>query len=559
MNMRLIPFLLATLLVAGEFIPSGLVPGGFGAAYAQQGGNKSPRVALVIGNATYPNADKPLTEPVSDARTLADELRRDGFDVEVGENLTREGMHRALDGLYAKIRPGAAALVFFSGYGIQSATHQSYMIPVDAQNYKEADVRHDGVSIDSVLAAMNDRGAGVKIAILDASRRNRFEDFRKAPMGLALPANPPVGTLVLYSAAPGSVARETANDHSPFVTELIKEMRGPNLQGYEVFAQTSKGVYRASGGEQNPSQVSSLSADFSFGSTEISVYQTASRSDADQPAVQPKSEPAAQSPERPKPSGGAAATTTGAEVRHDYELAEQDGSKAAWDDFLRRHPSGFYAGLARDHLAKLATTTPTTTSTRPAPLAAPATAPANTKAAAAVPAAPTTQTPERPVDPAVDELSERIAANPQDADAFYKRGMFYAKDGDFTLAIKDFDEALRLRPKDAATLNNRCWARAMISDLQKALADCSEAIQIRPGFADALDSRGLVNLKIGMPANAVADYNAALRLSTRASSLYGRGLGKKQTGDAAGANKDIAAAKALNTNIVAEFDSYGIH
>jgi hypothetical protein len=34
------------------------------------------RVALLIGNAAYPQADPPLSDPVSDAKALAQELRR---------------------------------------------------------------------------------------------------------------------------------------------------------------------------------------------------------------------------------------------------------------------------------------------------------------------------------------------------------------------------------------------------------------------------------------------------------------------------------------------------
>ena len=77
------------------------------------------RFALVIGNAKYPDADAPLKEPINDARNIADELKRDGFTVEVGENLTGDGMRRAFDKLYGKIKPGSVALLFYSGFGIQ--------------------------------------------------------------------------------------------------------------------------------------------------------------------------------------------------------------------------------------------------------------------------------------------------------------------------------------------------------------------------------------------------------------------------------------------------------
>ena len=87
---------------------------------------------------------------------------------------------------------------------------QSYMIPVDAQIWAEADVRRDGFSLETVLGEINSRGAGVKIAMLDASRRNPFERrFRSFSAGLA-PVIAPNGTLVMYSAALASVVRTTA-------------------------------------------------------------------------------------------------------------------------------------------------------------------------------------------------------------------------------------------------------------------------------------------------------------------------------------------------------------
>ncbi len=55
----------------------------------------SRHVALVIGNADYADDATPLRHPLKDARALADELGRRGFDVDVGENLTKSGMERA--------------------------------------------------------------------------------------------------------------------------------------------------------------------------------------------------------------------------------------------------------------------------------------------------------------------------------------------------------------------------------------------------------------------------------------------------------------------------------
>src|SRR5215475_3618885 len=221
------------------------------------------RYALVIGNSKYPDAEAPLKEPINDARDVADELKRDGFNVEIGENLNGDGMRRAFDRLYGKIKPGSVALIFFSGFGVQS-NRQSYMIPVDAQIWTESDVRRDGFSLETVLGEINSRGAGVKIALIDASRRNPFERrFRSFSAGLA-PVIAPNGTLVMYSAALSSVISDNGSDRSLFVRELLKEIRTPDLMAEETLNRTRVGVTRASRSEQVPWISSSLAEDFAF-------------------------------------------------------------------------------------------------------------------------------------------------------------------------------------------------------------------------------------------------------------------------------------------------------
>ena len=73
------------------------------------------RVALVIGNAAYPDAEAPLRDPVDNMRAFAEELRRVGFEVDTGENLTKQSMRSAIDRFYGKIKPGASAVFFSAG------------------------------------------------------------------------------------------------------------------------------------------------------------------------------------------------------------------------------------------------------------------------------------------------------------------------------------------------------------------------------------------------------------------------------------------------------------
>jgi uncharacterized caspase-like protein len=225
------------------------------------------RLALVIGNGRYPDASAPLAQPINDARALTAALRRDGFDVDVVEDASKDDMERAVSRLKSKVKPDSVVMLFFGGYGIQ-AGRESYMIPVDAKIWKESDVRRSGVSIESVLDAMKEQGACAKLVVIDASRRNPYERrFRAFSHGLA-PIDAPDNALILTSATPGTVADDSSGQYSVLVSELLKNLTAQATRAETVFNNTRVAVSRASAGEQVPSVSSSLMEDVNFGSTE---------------------------------------------------------------------------------------------------------------------------------------------------------------------------------------------------------------------------------------------------------------------------------------------------
>jgi uncharacterized caspase-like protein len=226
------------------------------------------RIALVIGNGHYPDANLPLTQPINDARALTASLRRDGFVVDVVEDATRDDMTRAIARLKSRVKPDSVVMLFFGGYAIQ-AGGESYMIPVDATIWKEADVRREGVSVESVLDAMKDNAACAKLVVLDASRRNPYERrFRTFSHGLA-PISAPDNALILTSATPGSVADDSSGQHSVLVTELLNNLNAREVDkasaAETVFNQTRIAISRASDGAQVPSVSSSLLEDVRLG------------------------------------------------------------------------------------------------------------------------------------------------------------------------------------------------------------------------------------------------------------------------------------------------------
>jgi uncharacterized caspase-like protein len=222
------------------------------------------RIALVIGNGHYPDASEPLVQPINDARALTAALRRDGFDVDVVEDASKDDMVRAIGRLKSKIKKDSVVMLFFGGYGVQVG-RESYMIPVDAAIWKESDVRREGLSIEAVLDVMKQLGARAKLVVVDASRRNPYERrFRAFSHGLA-PINAPDNALILTSATPGKVAEDGKGQHSVLISELLNNLTAQAGGAEAVFNKTRVAISRASDGEQVPSVSSSLLEDVRLG------------------------------------------------------------------------------------------------------------------------------------------------------------------------------------------------------------------------------------------------------------------------------------------------------
>lgn len=228
---------------------------------------KPSRIALVIGNSRYPDANTPLVQPVNDARALTAALRRDGFEVDVVEDANKEDLRRAVDRLTSKVRRDSVVMLFYGGYGMQ-AGRESYMIPVDATIWKESDVRRHGTSIESVLDALKDRGARASLVVLDASRRNPYERrFRTYSHGLS-PIDAPQNALILSSATPGKVVDDNKTENSTLVSELLKNMNTQGLGAEQIFTRTRIAVSRNSDGQQVPTVSSSLIEEIRLGAVE---------------------------------------------------------------------------------------------------------------------------------------------------------------------------------------------------------------------------------------------------------------------------------------------------
>lgn len=219
------------------------------------------RVALIIGNAAYKSA--PLRNPVNDARAMGAALRELGFTVIAVENGNRKAMQQALRQFRDKLGEEAVGLFYYSGHGMQ-VRGINYLIPVDAEIRSEAEVEEEAVSLNGLLARLDEARNRLNLVILDACRDNPFErSFRSGTRGLGQ-VDAPAGTLIAYATAPGRTAADGSGTNGLYTSALLQAMRTPGLQVEEVFKRVRAEVQTASKREQVPWEASSLTGNFQF-------------------------------------------------------------------------------------------------------------------------------------------------------------------------------------------------------------------------------------------------------------------------------------------------------
>jgi hypothetical protein len=135
-------------------------------------------------------------------------------------------------------------------------------------------------------------------------------------------------TLIAFAAKGGSTADDGVGQNSPFTTALLKHLTTPGLDLRQAFGLIRDDVMKATDNKQEPFVYGSL------GGATVTLVPNA--------------------PAAPSATSSQPAANPQAEVRRDYELALQVNNRQAWELFLQTYPSGFYAGLARVQLEKIA-------------------------------------------------------------------------------------------------------------------------------------------------------------------------------------------------------------
>jgi len=204
------------------------------------------KIALLLGNSTY--SKKSLNNPTNDVDLLAKKLKKLGFTVYEGKNLSKSKMITKLRNFYKEVDSDTIALIYFSGHGVNSSLDgKNYLIPIGgfSELMNESQLSDVAIADSYVLASTS--GAKFSILLLDACRSNDFAKVR-GDKGLGQPKSG-LGNdyIISYATEVGKTAEDGYNN-SPYALALSHHLLG-HYPIEELFRKVRKEVSKETNGK----------------------------------------------------------------------------------------------------------------------------------------------------------------------------------------------------------------------------------------------------------------------------------------------------------------------
>lgn len=116
----------------------------------------------------------------------------------------------------------------------------------------------------------------------------------------------------------------------------------------------------------------------------------------------------------------------------------------------------------------------------------------------------------------IDALSTQLSARPRSAELRSRRGLLYAKDGDWPAAARDLELAWSLSSEDATVGHDLANALFEAGQPAQAVEVLEEVLRIDPAHSDSYRVRARAQQALGLFAEAELDFDRAVSLRTRA-------------------------------------------
>ena len=124
---------------------------------------------------------------------------------------------------------------------------------------------------------------------------------------------------------------------------------------------------------------------------------------------------------------------------------------------------------------------------------------------------------------AVASYDEAIRLDPEDAEAYFNRGVAYDNPGEYTAAIRDYSKVISLDGTDVEAYLHRADAYVDLEQFEAALQDYEECIRLNPEDSDAYFSRGLTYFRLGQYRAALDDYHQSLSIDSEDAEICAHG------------------------------------
>ena len=195
-------------------------------------------------------------------------LKELGFEVVEAFDRDLAGLSKDVEAFAQRIKQGGrdtVSAVFYAGHGLEN-DGVNYLVPVNADIKKRADIRSQALSVKHVADRLSAAGGQLNILIIDACRDNPFPENTMAPsfmLGL-VPMGAVFGVFIASSTASGKAAFDGDDDHSPYTRALADALTAPGEKLEDVFKSVRRQVRLATDERQIPWESTSLELDFYF-------------------------------------------------------------------------------------------------------------------------------------------------------------------------------------------------------------------------------------------------------------------------------------------------------
>ncbi|MBE9201537.1 MULTISPECIES: serine/threonine-protein kinase [unclassified Nodularia (in: cyanobacteria)] len=123
------------------------------------------------------------------------------------------------------------------------------------------------------------------------------------------------------------------------------------------------------------------------------------------------------------------------------------------------------------------------------------------------------------------DTSKAIELNPQNAGAYYDRGFAFYELGKYKEAISDYTKAIELNPRNAYAYHGRGLALVQMQENKEASEDFSTAIRLQPDYIEAYLQRGILRRRLKIYHTAIQDFDAIININAAdARPYYQKGL-----------------------------------